>query len=162
MTGNALVALKEHDRVDEVMPFIHQIVQPGMKILFLVPCPMQSMDCWRDRRLSMEAEIQSNLAVRLIKEFPWEAQRRLAVERISPACDLLRERGIEVEIDVYAGSLRKALRSYTHNGDVHWVMMAARGGNPLLRLLQRTMRLLGLPKQPSFYPVFELHPVQCF
>jgi hypothetical protein len=160
MAEKILVPLKRRDRIEALIPYIERIVQPGMKILFLVPFPVDSFEWWREDRLSiisMDDEIESKLAVRIARKYPWELQRQLAVERVFSSCETLRKRGIDVRVDVYAGTLRKLVKDYARCQDVQLIVMPIRSFWRT-RLLSRTFLLFGLFNRTSSPPVMLLHP----
>ena len=55
-----------------------------------------------------------------------EEQRLSAEHKVFLALEALLKRGIEITVDVYTGSLRRAVKSYTCKGDVHLIVMRAR------------------------------------
>ena len=73
------------------------------------------------------------------------------------AREVLRTKGVEADIDVYAGSLKKAIRSHTLNGDVHLIMTRVGIGDWIARLFDGTNSVFKLFKRPSFSPVLESH-----
>lgn len=176
MAEQILVPLKRNDRVGEIIPYVEQVTQPGMQVVFLVPNPMDRLtNWWRDRRISIEAERRTRLAEGLpsmypwenrtcvpeerffpVCEYPWENQRRLCQERLSPVCEPLRKKGCEVSVALYRGSLRKALRSYALNKDVCLIMV--RGGIDLwiTRFMRRTIPIFGLFKRTECPPMLLL------
>jgi hypothetical protein len=160
MTAYILVLLKRHDRMQEIMPYFEKIAQPGMKVVFLVPYPVDPREWWRGRRLSIEAEVQTRLAVRIVEKYPWETQRRLAEERVFSACKALQRRGVTVAVDVYAGPLRKALRAYTVKGDLHLIMIRAGISFRIGGFLRGMIPIFALFKCPSFPAVLLLRPAQ--
>jgi len=71
---------------------------------------------------------------------------------------VLRTKGVEADIDVYAGSLKKAIRSHTLNGDVHLIMTRVGIGDWIARLFDGTNSVFKLFKRPSFSPVLLINP----
>jgi hypothetical protein len=61
-------------------------------------------------------------------------------------------------VEVYAGSLNKAIRGHTLNGDVHLIMTRAGIGNWIGRLLDGTLSVFKWFKRPSFSPVMLINP----
>ena len=51
-------------------------------------------------------------AKELVNYYSWEGNVEEAKRRITPACAALRARGIDAAVDVYAGSLKTAIRSH--------------------------------------------------
>ncbi len=159
MAGQILVPLKRHDRIEEIIPYIETIAKPGMRVVFLIPYPVESRLWFRDHWVTTESTREAMLAGRRIMErYSWEAQRELAEQKVFLAREALRSRGVEITVDVYAGSLKRVVRSYTGNGDIYWIMMQTGSSLPMRGLLDRTLSLFGLLKRPGFSPMLLLHP----
>ncbi len=177
MAAQMLVPLKRNDRVEEIIPYIEQVTQPGMKVIFLMPVHDKEINCWRDRRISMEVERQTRLAMDLpashpwetktslaqeshfqVCEYSWEKQRRLYQEIVFPLCEPLRKKGSEVSITLYTGSLRKALRYHALGNDDCLIMV--RGGIDLwiTRFMQGAIPIFGLFKRTECAPMLLLRP----
>ena len=90
--------------------------------------------------------------------FSWEGNLENAKKQVASVCEALRAKGIETAVDVYAGSLRKAVRSYTLNGDVHLIMTRAGVGDWIARLFDDSKSVLKWFKRPSFSPVMLINP----
>jgi len=97
-------------------------------------------------------------AKRLVNYYSWEGNLESAKKQVAPACEALRAKGIETVVDVYAGSLKKAVRSHTLNGDVHLIMTRAGMGDWIARIFDGTISVLKLFKRPSFSPVLLINP----
>ena len=158
MAREILVPLKRHDRIEEIVPYIEKIAQPGMKVVFLIRYPVEPWLWFRDHWVTMESPREAMLEGRKIQErYSWDVQRRLAEQRVIIARQALHEKGVEIAVDVYTGSLRRVLGGYTCNGDVQWIMMGAGSGFPVRRLLHGMIPPFGWFKRPSFSPVLLLH-----
>jgi len=162
MAENILVTLKRDDKVGEIVPYIEEVAKPGTKVVFLVHCPVTapSMDLegmlWLQ---TMQSGAEATMAVKALgQKYSWEEDVRLAARKVLPACEGLRKKGVEIDIKLYEGSLRKAVRSYTRNGGVQLIMTRPGIGLRIMNFLQMTVGLFGLPKQPSFSPVLLFHP----
>ncbi len=94
----------------------------------------------------------------MVERYSWEGQKRLAKVKIFPACEVLLKRGTEVDVDIYAGSLRRAVRSYAFKGDVHLIVTPTGNGLPLTRLAHSAARLFSPFSQPSSPAVLVSHP----
>lgn len=160
MAGKILVALKSNDRLEEIIPYIEKIAQPGMSVVFLLRYPVTGSFLWvRDHWVTAESPREALLAGRrVLEKYSWDVQKGLAEERILVAREALRRKEIEVTVDVYTDSLRRMIRNYTANGDIHLIMMGAGSGHTMMRLLRRTVPLLGLFRRPSSPPVLLFCP----
>ncbi len=170
MTAQILVPLKRNDRVEEILPYVEQVTQPGMKVVFLMPVHDREINCWRDQRTFMEVERQTRLAAGLsaghlweskaslaherhfhASEYSWEDQRRSYQEALFPLCEPLRKKSCAVTVALYMGSLRKALRCHLLGNDDSLIVVRPGIGCWLARLFDGTG--FALFKRPSFRPV---------
>ncbi len=170
MAGKILVALKSQDRLYQVLPYVEEVAQPGMKVIFLIRfAPTGVSEGSRDNSVTLkppeEVEFVGDLEQRRRTDGQirgtqsMEEQRLLAEHKAFLTEEALRKRGIEIAVDVYTGSLKRVVRSYTRDGDVHLIMMrAGRFLLAMMRVLNRAMPILGLFKRPAFPPMLLLHP----
>jgi len=158
MNKKILVPLGQYDQSEEMIPYIEKVVRPGMKVVFLVRYLMDGIGS-RKEEYGMRAALE---AKNLVNYYSWEGNLEKAKQQVAPACEALRAKGIEAEIDVYAGSLKKAVRTYTLNGDVHLIMTRAGIGDWIARLLDGTSSVFKWFKRPSFSPVMLINPRTSF
>ncbi len=175
MDAQILVALKRNDRVEEILPYVEQVTQPGMKVVFLLPVHDSKTNCWRDQRIFMEVERQTRLATGLpagysweskaslaherhfpVCEYSWENQKRLYQETLFPLCEPLRQKGCEVSVALYTGSLRKALRYYALGTDRCLIMVRGGIGLWITRFMQGAIPIFGLFKRTECAPMLLL------
>ncbi|MEX0802252.1 MAG: hypothetical protein WD688_02865 [Candidatus Binatia bacterium] len=151
MNKKILVPLGQHDRTEEMIPYIEGVARSGMRVVFLVRYPVGGLQ-WPTK----EPETESASEVKeLLDYYSWEANLERANADIAPAVEALGESGVEVSVDVYAGSLKKAVRSHTASGDVHLVMTRASIGQRIAGFLNGSSSLFDLFKQPT---VLLIHP----
>ena len=157
-----LVALKKNEQLEEIVPYLEKIAQPGMKVVLLIPYPVTGDFVWlSDHWITTESPRKAMLAGRRIMErYSWEVQRGLAEQRASVAREALCRKRVEVAVEVYTGSLRRVIKEYTATGDVHLIMMRAGSDHPMMRLLRRTVPLSGLFRKSGFQPVLLFCPRQ--
>jgi nucleotide-binding universal stress UspA family protein len=120
VTGQILVPLRKGDRIEDVVPYLEQIAQPGSKVTLLVHYSVEGLD-W----------LQGKSTTSVVKE-----QKPVADENTFLALESLRERDVKVALDIYAGPLTKVVKQYALRGDIDLVMIAARGKSWIGRLLQ--------------------------
>ena len=154
MNKKILVPLGQYDRSEEMIPYIENVARPGMKVVFLVRYPVDGF-IWGKEEYGMRAALE---AKKLVHYYSWEGNLEKAKKQIAPACEGLRAKGIETDMNVYAGSLKKAVRSHTLNGDVHLIMTRAGIGNWIARLFDGTTSVFKWFKRPSFSPVMLINP----
>ncbi len=175
MTAQILVALKRNDRAEEIIPYIEQVTQPGMKVVFLMPVQDSKVNCWRDRRTFMEVEKQTRLATGLPAGYSWESKASLAQERhfpvceyswenqkylyqknLFPLCEPLRQKECEVSVALYTGSLRKTLRYYALGNDRCLIMVRGGVGLWITRFMQGAIPIFDLFKRTECAPMLLL------
>jgi nucleotide-binding universal stress UspA family protein len=96
--------------------------------------------------------------IRLASYYNWDSNLRKARERIAPALKALSVKGIEVAVELYAGSMRRAIQEYAAKGDVHLIVSRAGIGQKIAGLLTGNSSLFDLFKRPSFNQVLLIHP----
>ena len=176
MARQLLVPLKRHEHVGDVIPYLEKISQPGMKVVFLFPLPVRHRNWWRDRRISRETDAQTRLAIGLapshawdyqrsssqekhfpVCEYSWENEKRLYQEKLFPLCEALRQRGSEIAVTVYTGSLSKALGNYMASRDFHLIMMRGGLGLGIKRFFYEAIPLFRMFKRGEGAPVLLLY-----
>jgi hypothetical protein len=123
MNKKILLPLGRYDRSEAMIPFIEKVVRPGMKVIFLMPYPVDEFT-WAKEEYGVRAALA---AKKLVRHYSWEGNLERAREKVAPACEALRARGIEASVEVYAGCLKKAVRSHVSTGDVHLVVTRSLG-----------------------------------
>ena len=157
-TGQIIVPLRGSDRVELFLPYVEQIVQPGMKVVFLVPLGLSRMRELTGQLLAIHTGMQPACLPQGICEEDVVEYRRLSAEqRVNSACPELRARGVKLEVHVYKGPLQKIVQEYVKNESVHLIMM-----RPSRSRFMEVVRGLGsifhFLKPPVLPPVLLLHP----
>lgn len=176
MAEQILVLLKRNDRVEEIIPYVEKVTQPGMRVVFLVPNPVDRLNWWRDRRIFMEAERWIRLAEGLPAMYPWENRRCLGEKSFSQCASTLGRtagacvkrgssrsakplrKGLEVSAVLYTGSLRKALSNYALNRDVRLILVRGGIGLWITRFMLGMIPIFGLFKRIESAPMILLRP----
>src|SRR4029453_13024492 len=143
-----------YDRSEEMIPYIEKVARSGMQVVFLMRYPVDGF-IWAKEEYGMRAALE---AKKLVNYCSWEGNLESAKRKITPACEALRAKGIETAVDVYAGSLIKAMRSHTLNGDVHLIMTRAGIGDWIARIFDGTTSVFKWFNRPSFSPVLLINP----
>ena len=149
-----LIPLKRHDHLKELIPYIEKVARPGMEAVFLVPYPVDGL---RWSRAELETQVVKE-GKQLVEYYKWESNLRRAKEKVSAAFEVPPSRDIAVTVDVYAGKLRAAIKSYTDKGDVHLIVTGAGIGQRIGGFFNGSHSLFELFKRPSFMPVVLIHP----
>ena len=153
MNKKILVPLGQYDRPEEMIPYVEKVARPGMKVVFLVRYPVDGIR-WQKEEYGMRAALEMR---ELVRHYSWEGNFEKAKTRVAIASAALRAKGIEAAVDVYAGGLKKAVRSYTAKGDVHLILTRAGVGQRIASFLSGSDSLLDL-FTPRKSPVLLTHP----
>src|SRR5262249_49612775 len=105
MSKKILVSLGQYDRTEEMIPYIEKVARRGMQVVFLMRYPMNGIGL-RKEEYGIRAALE---AKNLVNYYSWEGNLEKAKQQVAPACEALQARGIETAVDVYAGSLKKAV-----------------------------------------------------
>jgi hypothetical protein len=149
MNKKILVPLARNDRSEEMILYIEKVARRGMNVVFLVRYPVDGF-IWAKEEYGMRAALQAR---KLVNYYSWENNLENAKRRLSHACEALSAKGVEATVDLYAGSLKKAVRSHTTNGDVHLIMTRAGIGDRIAALVDGITSVSNLFKRPKFSPV---------
>jgi hypothetical protein len=166
MASQILVALKSEDRLGQMIPYIEEIAQPGMKVVFLVSFHPRAasqgprydslaLNDLEDLRFAEELEKpgSSNGNVSGSME-----QRNISAEhKVFLALEGLHKRGIEIAVDVYLGSLKRVVKNYIRKGNVHFIMKRAGKGSAIMQFVRRAFPIFGAFNRRTFSPVLLLH-----
>jgi hypothetical protein len=154
MNKKILVPLARNDRTEEMIPYIERVARPGMNVVFLVRYPVDGF-IWAKEEYGMRAALQAR---ELVNYYSWENNLENAKRRLSHVSEALRVIGVEATVDLYAGSLKNAVRSHTINGDVHLIMTGTGIGDWIARLFDGTGSVFDGFKRTSFSPVMLINP----
>jgi hypothetical protein len=154
MNKEILVPLGQNDRTEELIPYVEKVARPGMKVVFLMRYPLHRIK-WPTKEPDTETAAEVS---ELLDHYSWKANLKRAKAEIAPAVEILGRKGVEVAVDVYAGRLKKAVRSHTLNGDVHLIMTRGGIGQRIAAFLDGSSSLFDLFKRPTVSPVLLIHP----
>jgi hypothetical protein len=124
MAGQILVPLSGSDRIEQFLPYVEQIAQPGMTVVFLVHLGLSRFKELTDQLLAIHTGIQpAFLPGQRSEQAVVEDARRSNQQRVLSACVALRKKGVTVDVNIYAGRLRRIVKDYLEKEDIHLVMM---------------------------------------
>lgn len=168
MALQILVALKSEDRLSQMIPYIEKIAQPGMKVVFLIRfSPQTAFNALRHNSIELKSPEESRFFEGEFEKPKFternfrgtqsmEEQWLSAEHKVFLDLEALLKRGIQITVDVYTGSLNRAVKSYTRKGDVRLIVMRARR-ELMMSFLHKAFHVFGLFKQPTFSPILVLH-----
>jgi len=154
MNKKILVPLGQNERPEVMIPYLEKVARPGMSVVFLMRYPLNGIE-WP--RTEPDTEAAWELA-ELLRCYSWEESIKRAKAQTVPASDALKAKGVGVTVDVYSGSLRRAVQSRTINGDVHLIMRRAGIRDWIARLFDATGSVFDWFGRPSFSPVLLISP----
>ncbi len=154
MKNLILVQMKQNDRAEDLLPYVEEVARPGMKVVFLLPYPVDGFR-YSTEEFGLKAIEEGK---RLVNYYNWDANLKKAEDRITPAAKALSAKGIEVVADIHAGRMTNAVRHYAAEGDVHLIVTRASVAQRFAGLFGGGNSLFGLFKRPSFSPVLLIHP----
>ncbi len=159
MAEKILVPLKRHDRVEEMIPYIEKVTQPGASVVFLVHDRVNSLKWLQAYCGIMACGLEKTMAIRkMIESYSEETRRRLAEQRVFHTCDALRRLGVKVAVEIYTGSLWKTLQSFISGGDVGLIVMRPGIGHLIMNFMQGMVSVSNMIGRTAFSPVFILSP----
>jgi hypothetical protein len=120
-----------------------------MKVVFLMRYPLGGIK-WPTKEPDTETSSEIN---EILDYYSWEANVKRARAEVAPAVKTLERNGVEVAVDVYAGSLKTAVRGHTLNGDIHLIMTRAGIGQRIARLFDGTGSVFNWFRRPKSIPV---------
>jgi len=120
----------------------------------MVPYPVEGFR-WASEEYGRKAIEQG---MKLASYYTWDTNLRKARELIAPAVEALSAQGVDTEVELYAGNMRRAIREYAAKSETHLIMSRAGIGQKIAALLTGRSSLFGLFKRPSFSPVLLINP----
>ncbi|HMA81678.1 MAG TPA: hypothetical protein VKR81_12345 [Candidatus Binatia bacterium] len=154
-----LVPLKKHDRIEEIVPYIEKVTEPGASVVFLIQRPISDFKWLQAYCGIAQCGLGKTLAVRrMFASYSLNMQIQLAQRRVFQTCGALHDMGLNFTVDVYTGSLRKTLRSYANNGDVQLLVMRLGIGQRIMGFLQGVDSIGTMLRRPTASSVLLLQP----
>jgi len=154
MDQKILVPMKRNDRAEDFIPYVEKVARPGMKVIFMVPYPVEGFR-WPREEFGSKAIQEAKM---LASYYSWATNVQKAKDRVTVASKVLTAKGIEAAADVYAGSMRSAVQGYAAKGDVHLIVTRAGIGQRIAGFLNGSNSLFDLFKRPALSPVLLIHP----
>jgi hypothetical protein len=158
MAGHVLVPLRRSDQIDDFLPYLEQVAQPGMKVVFLLRSDVSGFKNLADQLLAIHTGIRPDFLPGASSKEDVPEERRFSAERkLLRVCDAFKKRGVDIGVNVYAGSLRRVVREYMQKKPVRLVMMRPRV-SWIARHVCRVSPIARRFNSVTFPPVILLHP----
>ena len=153
-----LVPLRKSDWIELFLPYVEQISQPGMRVVFLVQLGQSAFRELTSQLLAMHTGIRSTcLPEKICEKDAVENKGQSAEQQLHAACQSLRERGVKLEIHYYGGPLQSVVQQYLQTENVQLVMMRP-SSNWITDLFCTIAAVLRFLKPPVVPPVLLFHP----
>jgi nucleotide-binding universal stress UspA family protein len=159
MAQKILVPLRRYDRIEEIVPYLEEVTQPGMSIVFFIQHSVNGFKWLQAYCAIMECGTRNSVALtRMAESYSVETRRHLAEQRVFQTCKDLQRLGVKVAVEVYSGSRRKALRTYVRSEKVDLIVMRSGIALRFMRVLQRSISFWSAFGRAAFPPGFLRHP----
>ncbi len=154
MTKQILVPINRSDRAQDFIPCLGEVARPGMKVVFMAPYLMEGLR-W-SRADSGRKAINEGIA--LAEYYAWAANLSKVKDACAPAVTALSAKGVDAEVVLYAGSLRRAIRERTAKGAVHMIVRRASVGSGLAAMIESATSVVCSLARPGMSPVMLINP----
>ncbi len=152
MNRQLLVPLRGGDRIEDILPYVRDVAQPGMTVVFLVHFGSNRFKELAAQLLTINSGLPATF------DDGASAHQQSNVERrIQLAADKLRQRGVEIKVKFYTGSLRRLMRQCMETEPVKWVIMRP-ARSRLLRWCHTVAAALRVAGPPTPAPVLLFDP----
>ncbi len=155
MSGQILVPLKKHDRIEEILLYLDVLARPGMKVVFLTP--YQEKVSWMEVQLiAMQTRTGAITTITALKaKASREAHMRWVEERIRPGRQTLEKKGTTVAVQCYNSSLQNALATF-RDTDREMVVLLGERWNIIRKLTGQIGKLCGRFRTDNITPILFL------
>jgi hypothetical protein len=158
MAREILVWLRRHDRIEEILPCIEKITQPGMKVVFLILYPVKLWPWVRDHWVTTDSPREAMVAGReIMAKYSWQAQKELADQKIFLARGVLQKKQVDVAVDLCVSRMRKAINDHSVDREARCVLFRTESRYHLINLIRRMLSHFGASKRSVSPPVHVLH-----
>jgi hypothetical protein len=126
MESKILIGLRRRDQIEDLLPCLDSIARPGMTVLCLMLYPVESREQSHDH---CEAANSAGAAIvvgrKLSRRYSWKAQKQSAQEKILHVNEVMKQKAVSVEADLYTGNLLTTVLDRMNDYNVRWVIMPA-------------------------------------
>ncbi len=159
MAAKILVTLKRHDRIEEIVPYIEKVAEPGTSVVFLVHYRVSGFKWLQAYCGIAQCGLEKTLAVRrMMESYSLKTRMQLAQRRVFQSCEALHDMGVNITVDVYTGGLRKTLKSYANNGDAQLLVVRPGIGQRIMSVLHGAVSVSSVFSRSSSSSTLLFHP----
>jgi len=154
-----LVPLKKHDQIEEIMPYIEKVAEPGAGVVFLVHHPVSGFKWLQAYCGVVQCGLEKALPIRrMMESYSLNTRMQLAQRQVFKTCEAMHEAGLNITVDVYSGSLKKALKNYANNGEAQIIVMRPGVGQRIMSVLHGAGFVRSLFSRSISLSTLLLHP----
>jgi hypothetical protein len=140
MNKQILVVLRRRDTADQMMPYLEQVAKPGMRVVFMLPYPVESWPYLKDHWIEADtARAALSASEKVLERYSWDAQKRIAEQKIAHLRAIFQKRDVDVGVDLYAGSLKRIVREHELDETIHLIVARPEGRGWARGLLARAL-----------------------
>jgi hypothetical protein len=134
MAKTILVALNAEDKIDLLLRHLEKVVKPSDRIVFLVAYRYDIPSCLLAQISLLQTGFENGVAWEEQRaRLSWDEQKTRAEEDVAkPVRRVFSRIGVEVNVDLYCGSLNRIMERYLEDG----VALIMVGGSSWLRRLK--------------------------
>lgn len=153
-----LVPLKQAGDIEQVLHYLDCLTRPCTKLVFLVPGEREGIRRFSDHvRIFYTGSLPQPILSNVLRTK--QADRLLAAEqRLLPACESLKSRGVEIGVKLYSASYRKNINEDGQSEHASVLIVRSRYGNWTGRLLLKLLSIFHIFRSPDFHSVLLVHP----
>lgn len=159
MAAKILVPLKKHDRIEEIVPYIEKMADPGASVVFLVHHPVNGFKWLQAYCGIAQCGLEKTLALRrMMESYSLNTRMQLAQRRVFQTCEALHDMRLNITVDVYTSSLRKTLKRYANNWEAQLLVMRPGIGQRIISVLHGAVSVSSVFRRSFSSSVLVLHP----
>jgi hypothetical protein len=160
MAKTILIVLNPEDNVNVLLRRLERVVKPGNRIVFLVEY-QYDVSSWLLAQITLlQTGLENGVAYEERRaRLSWDEQKTRAEEDIAkPVRRAFSRIGVEVEVDLYSGSLNAVMERYLENDEVALVVVGASSWLRRLKIIPASVRNWFVWRRPHHPSVFLMHP----
>jgi hypothetical protein len=157
MNKKILVVLRRRDTADQMMPYLEEVAKLGMRVVFLIPYPVESWPCLKDHWIEADTARAALFASeKVLERYSWDVQKRMAEQKIAHLRAIFQKKHVEVGVDLYTGTLKRIVREHELDETIHLIVAQAEGRGWGSGLLARA--LASVSRSPHWLSVRVFNP----
>lgn len=141
-----LIPLRRYDGIEEAIPSLEFLAQPGMEVIFLMRNAANLYPWWSVYDIgAFQNTATSTTLTNLAGTIAQQRQTQSVEERISSARRLLKNKGVTARLEFCSTSLKRAVRDY-HQSDAKTIVLLGRRFRrlrPLALIVRHCLRRFG-------------------